>query len=218
MTEITLADLQASVRDTSAFNRLEDYYQLCKAFLELMQKMQPTRIISPTHNNYVFYQYDKTKITRPLNTSLFIESETEFDGAFQRFMSFIDDLKQHQGTILGLESARRYVETSEINRVVYTVQQSIGSIGDSFENPNQLGDKPSQQFDIKKVKITSLYPLNWNVIAVQAKGNDYTVYVNGTFLFTFTDKTYTSGAYLIDNASTSSGEIRADYNRFYQVP
>ena len=58
--------------------------------------MQPTRIISPTYNNYVFYQYDETygyKITRPLNTSLFIESETEFNGAFQRFKSFIADLK-----------------------------------------------------------------------------------------------------------------------------
>ncbi len=151
MTEITLVDLQASVRDTSAFNRLEDYYQLCKAFLELMQKMRPTRIISPTHNNYVFYQYDETygyKITRPLNTSLFIESETEFNGAFQRFMSFIADLKQHQDTILDRESARSYVETSEINRVVYTVQQSIGSIGDSFENPNQSRKRVGQLFEV----------------------------------------------------------------------
>lgn len=151
MKEITLVDLQASVRDTSAFNRLEDYYQLCKAFLELMQKMRPTRIISPTHNNYVFYQYDETygyKITRPLNTSLFIESETEFNGAFQRFMSFLADLKKYQDTILDRESARRYVETSEINRVVYTVQQSIGSIGDSFENPNQSRKRVGQLFEV----------------------------------------------------------------------
>lgn len=81
-----------------------------------------------------------------------------------------------------------------------------------------LGDQPTQQFDIKKVKITSLHPSNWNVIAVQAKGKDYTVYVNGTFIFTFTDETYTSGAYIIDNASGSSGEIKIDYVRFYQVP
>jgi hypothetical protein len=151
MTEITLIDLQASVRDTSAFNRLEDYYQLCKAFLELMQKMRPTRIISPTHNNYVFYQYGETygyKITRPLNASLFIESETEFKDAFQRFMSFLADLKQHQDTILDRESVRRYVETSEINRVVYTVQQSIGSIGDSFENPNQSRKRVGQLFEV----------------------------------------------------------------------
>lgn len=151
MTEITLVDLQASVRDTSAFNRLEDYYQLCKTFLELMQKIQPTRIISPTHNNYVFYQYGEDygyRITRPLNTNLFIESESEFDAAFQRFILFLADLKRHQDTILDQESARRYFETSEINRVVYTVQQSIGSIGDSFENPNQSRKRVGQLFEV----------------------------------------------------------------------
>ncbi|MDW8148378.1 MAG: hypothetical protein RMJ48_19035 [Roseiflexaceae bacterium] len=151
MTETTLVDLQASVRDTSAFNRLEDYYHLYKAFLELMQKMRPTRIISPTHTNYVFYQYDATysyKITRPLNTSLFIESENEFDPAFQRFVSFLADLKQYRDTILDRENAKRYVKTLEINRVVYTVQQSIGSIGDSFQNPNQSRRRVGQLFEI----------------------------------------------------------------------
>ncbi|QIK38170.1 hypothetical protein GWK36_09485 [Caldichromatium japonicum] len=151
MKEITLVDLQTSVRDTSAFNRLQDYYQLCKAFLGLMQKMQPTCIISPTHNNYMFYQYDKDygyRITRPLNTNLFIESENEFNTAFQRFMSFLADLKRHQDAILDQESARRYIETAEINRVVYTVQQSIGSIGDSFENPNQSRKRVGQLFEV----------------------------------------------------------------------
>lgn len=151
MKEITLVDLQASVRDTSAFNRLEDYYQLCKNFLELMQKIRPTRIISPTHNNYVFYQYGKDygyRITRPLNTNLFIESESEFDAAFQRFILFLAELKRHQDTILDRESAREYVKTSEINRFVYTVQQSIGSIGDSFENPNQSRKRVGQLFEV----------------------------------------------------------------------
>ncbi|ACL25122.1 hypothetical protein [Chloroflexus aggregans] len=151
MKEITLVDLQTSVRDTSAFNRLQDYYQLCKAFLVLMQKMQPTRIISPTHNNYMFYQYNEDygyRITRPLNTNLFIESENEFNTAFQRFMSFLADLKQHQDAILNQEGARGYIETAEINRVVYTVQQSIGSIGDSFENPNQSRKRVGQLFEV----------------------------------------------------------------------
>lgn len=151
MTEITLVDLQASVRDTSAFNRLEDYYQLCKTFLELMQKIRPTRIISPTHNNYVFYQYGEDygyRITRPLNTNLFIESESEFDAAFQRFILFLAALKRYQDTILDQKSVRRYFKTSEINRVVYTLQQSIGSIGDSFENPNQSRKRVGQLFEV----------------------------------------------------------------------
>ncbi|NPV75506.1 MAG: hypothetical protein HPY59_03940 [Anaerolineae bacterium] len=151
MTEITLVDLQTSVRDTGAFNGLEDYYQLCNAFLVLMQRIQPTRIVSPTHSNYVFYQYDETygyKITRPLNTNLFIESESEFKAAFQRFVTFLADLKRYQDTIIDQESARRYIETSEINRIVYTIQQSIGSIGDSFENPNQSRKRVGQLFEV----------------------------------------------------------------------
>ncbi len=32
MTGINLVDLQASVRDTTAFNTLEDYFRLCKTF------------------------------------------------------------------------------------------------------------------------------------------------------------------------------------------
>jgi hypothetical protein len=56
MMEVTLEDLQASVRDTTAFNALEEYQRLCKDFLELITRIQPTRIISPTHNNYAFFQ------------------------------------------------------------------------------------------------------------------------------------------------------------------
>jgi hypothetical protein len=47
MTGITLADLQASVRDISAFGELGRYFTLCQAFLTLIGETQPTRIISP---------------------------------------------------------------------------------------------------------------------------------------------------------------------------
>ncbi|MGB9845761.1 MAG: family 16 glycoside hydrolase [Methanothermobacter tenebrarum] len=80
------------------------------------------------------------------------------------------------------------------------------------------GDKPHQQVDIKKARIGSLYPSNWNVLEVQAKGSDYAVYINGVFVFSFTDTAYASGAYIIDNAPNSSGEIKIDYLRFYQIP
>jgi hypothetical protein len=55
----TLADLQASVRDRSAFGELGHYFTLCHAFLMLIENTQPTRIISPTDHHYVFYQYDE---------------------------------------------------------------------------------------------------------------------------------------------------------------
>ena len=80
------------------------------------------------------------------------------------------------------------------------------------------GDKPSQQFDIKKARTTSLHSPGWNKIDVQAKGSVYTVYINNVFIFDFTDDAYLSGAFVIDNAPDSSGEIRVDYIRIFQVP
>jgi len=68
MTEAMLVDLQTSVQDRSAFDALADYFTLGEAFLGFLQRMQPTRIVSPSHHNYVFYQYGEThgyKITRP---------------------------------------------------------------------------------------------------------------------------------------------------------
>lgn len=76
MTAGSMGDLQASVLDKSAFTSLEDYLRLCSAFLDYAEDIQPTRIISPSHPNYVFFQYGQDhghKITRPLNSDLFLE-------------------------------------------------------------------------------------------------------------------------------------------------
>ncbi len=150
MTETTLADLQASVRDKSAFGTLSDYFTLCHAFLSFVQSAQPTRIISPSHHNYIFYQYDKTyghKITRPLNVDLFIESANEFRATFERLIAFLADLKQYQESTICQKSRKSYIESKEINKVVYTIQQAAGSIGDSFDNPNQSRKRIGQLFE-----------------------------------------------------------------------
>lgn len=150
MTEATLEDLQASVQDRSAFGALSDYFTLCEAFLRFVQRTQPTRIISPSHHNYIFYQYDETyshRITRPLNIELFIESAIDFRAAFERFISFLADLRQYQELAADRKGSKSYVESKEINKVVYTVQQSIGCIGDSFDNPNQSRKRVGQLFE-----------------------------------------------------------------------
>ncbi len=70
MKEITLGDLQESVQDKSAFKKLDDYFKICCAFLSFIEIAKPTRIVSPSYQNYIFYQYDEEyrhKITRPLN-------------------------------------------------------------------------------------------------------------------------------------------------------
>ena len=150
MSNPTLTDLQISVRDRSAFTRLVDYFTLCRAFLDLIERLQPTRIVSPSHHNYIFYQYDESyghKITRPLNTDLFMESSHDFRHATERFVAFLDDLRHHQETVAHRDINRGYIESNEVNRVIYTVQQSIGSIGDSFDSPNQSRKRVGQLFE-----------------------------------------------------------------------
>jgi hypothetical protein len=150
MTDVTLTDLQASVKDRSAFGNLDDYFTLCLAFLSLIEQTQPTRIISPSHHNYIFYQYSEAyshRITRPLNVNLFIESADGFKAAFERFNSFLADIRRYQDMAIDQKGIQRYVASNEANKVVYTVQQAVGSIGDSFENPNQSRKRVGQLFE-----------------------------------------------------------------------
>lgn len=150
MKEVTLGDLQESVQDRSAFGTLDDYVMICRAFLAFVERTRPTRIVSPSHLNYIFYQYGGdygNKITRPLNVELFIESVSDFDNMFERFITFLADLRRNQEAAIDRKSNQRYVESKEINKVVYTIQQSIGSIGDSFDNPNQSRKRIGQLFE-----------------------------------------------------------------------
>ncbi|MBN1977994.1 MAG: hypothetical protein JW918_11390, partial [Anaerolineae bacterium] len=150
MTIITLDDLQASVIDKSAFGELTHYFMPGHTFLTLLEQTQPTRIVSPTHHNYVFFQYGEThghRITRPLNTDLFIETADSFKSAFERFIVFLSDLKKFERAVADHTAKRGYLDSNEINKVVYTIQQSVGSIGDSFDNPNQCRKRVGQLFE-----------------------------------------------------------------------
>ena len=150
MKSATLDDLQVSVKDKSAFGKLDDYLTICHSFLSFVRKAHPTRIISPSHSNYVFYQYGKAygnKITRPLNIDLFFESPTGFKTAFEKFMDFLEDVRKYQETTVNRKVNKKFLDSKKINKVVYTIQQSIGSIGDSFDNPNQSRKRVGQLFE-----------------------------------------------------------------------
>jgi len=150
MTEPTLGDLQESVRDRSAFKDLDDYQVVVCAFLDLVARERPTRIVSPTHANYVFFQYAQSyghKITRPINSDLYIELATDFEPAFGRFRDFLGDLRKHHTAASDLAGNRKFLESRGIARIVYTLQQSIGCIGDSFDDANQSRKRVGQLFE-----------------------------------------------------------------------
>ncbi len=151
MTKISLADLQSSVVDTSAFGNLDDYSLICRALLDLFANTDPTRIVSPTDHNYMFFQYDGNfghRITRPINAELFIEAPRNFKSAFERFVSFLGDVKKYKDVSSRQKRIIEYCLTNESNKVIYTIQQSIGCIGDSFENPNQSRKRVGQLFEL----------------------------------------------------------------------
>ncbi len=150
MTPVTLGDLQESVRDRSAFTSLADYLAVGKAFLEFLARERPTRIVSPTQPNYVFFQYGGDfghKITRPLNTDLFIESDTSLVEEYERFVIFLSDLRQYQEMACDRLVQQQYLASRPVNRLVYTVQQIVGCICDTFDDTNQSRKRAGQLFE-----------------------------------------------------------------------
>jgi hypothetical protein len=113
MKSASLDDLQNSVQDRFAFGKLDDYSLLCQSFLNVLQNEPPTRIVSPSHSNYIFFQYPQSyshKITRPLNSDLFVENPDGFQKAFERFITFLSDLSKHKKSLAGQkpESVTRF--------------------------------------------------------------------------------------------------------------
>ena len=79
-----------------------------------------------------------------------------------------------------------------------------------------LGASSGKQEDIKSGNISSIIKLNeWNTISVAVRGNTYEITLNETLVFDFVDNTYTSGAFIIDNAGPD--EVKIDYVRIYAI-
>jgi len=146
---MTIAELQQKVRDKEGFPNLESYQQTCLSFLEIITRRELTRIVSPSTPNYVFFQFDEShghRITRPINTDLFLEDPETFSPAVHRFLEILELLRSARGDREHLLQ-RRHFDPLEIDRVIYTIQQSIGSVGDSFPDANQSRKRIGQLFE-----------------------------------------------------------------------
>ena len=145
-----LHDLQNMVTDSKAFPDLDAYFHVALSFLKFIEETKATRIISPTEQQYVFYQFGgdfQHRITRPLNTLLFWENARLLKDGFRRLLDFLSDLKAKGSAAAAMSKHRRLIRGNGINRAVYTVQQAIGSVSDSLENPNQARKRIGQIFE-----------------------------------------------------------------------
>jgi hypothetical protein len=146
---MTLRTLQKKVCDREAFKRIEEYEDVACRFLRFISKSQPTRIVSPSSHNFVFYQYGKTfghHITRPLNTDLFIEDEQRFKRVLRVFHDILCAVKKAGANSEKVLKAYGF-DPLDIDRIVYTIQQAVGSIGDSLPDPNQSRKRVGQIFE-----------------------------------------------------------------------
>jgi len=147
---MNLHELQETVRNREGFTSLDKYHDVCFAFLELLEQSRPTRIISPSDDKYIFFQFGKEfghKITRPLNAAIFSEKSRDFTREFAQFHNLLLDLKRSETKAVTKANHHKFIESRGINRVVYTIQQSIGSISDAFEDPNQSRKRVGQVFE-----------------------------------------------------------------------
>ena len=150
MKPVDIKDLQASVQDKEAFTTLDDFIKISTSFLATVSSLKPTRIVSPKDTAYIFYQYGKEigyRITRPINTNLFIEADVDLQRAWERLGDFLSDLHKHGASVVNSPGVSDYLRSGEINKVIYTTQQSIGCIGDSFTSPNQARKRIGQLFE-----------------------------------------------------------------------
>ncbi|MEK7841047.1 MAG: hypothetical protein AAB197_00105, partial [Deltaproteobacteria bacterium] len=144
-----IKQLQQKICNKEGFPDLDSYFAACKSFLEFLARVHPTRIVSPTSPNYIFFQYDKAhghRITRPLNADLFIEDAQTFERDLQHFRNILEVISTSRSD---REEAirKRKLEPSSIDKVVYTIQQSLGSVGDSLQNANQSRKRIGQLFE-----------------------------------------------------------------------
>ncbi len=148
-------DLQASLLDREGFTSLEEYEKFTTEFLVYLENADITRIVSPSHANYIFFQFSEGlshKITRPLNSDIYVSNKDEFKALFVSFCGLLADAVKYKQEFKNQPSYGDAVENNTINKIIYTIQQSIGCVSDSLDNNNQARKKVGQLFE-KLIKI-----------------------------------------------------------------
>ena len=146
-----LYSLQEFVRNPEAFSSLRRYFDAAVQFLEVLADTRPTRIVSPTEHDYIFFQFGEDfgyTITRPLNTEIFCQRKRGFSRGFNQLIELLADLSRKGPGAARMRKHQKFVAGRGIERVVYTIQQSIGSIGDTFENANQARKRVGMLFEL----------------------------------------------------------------------
>lgn len=118
-----LNELVSFASDKDNFRRPKDYATFCSNYLEFIHENLQAVIVSKNETHYRFFQYKEDghyNVTRPINSRLFLSTD-EFSDAAEMFISSFDNLKEINQD-----------ESENINKFVYTCQQSIGATLDAL--------------------------------------------------------------------------------------
>lgn len=147
---MTLEEMRKVVCNLKSLNSISEYYDLTHQYLTYLAKEKPTQIISPTNTNYRFFQYSKLfghKITRPLNFDLYEYRAGAFKTKFGRFNDLLTALRKRKRPLDMDSRPGSFVTSGGVDSIVYTIQQSIGTIADSLEDSNQARKRVGQLFE-----------------------------------------------------------------------
>lgn len=123
---MTLANLVSHATDKNRFHTIDNYITFCAKYLEFVETGLQARIISQNESHYQFFQYQKDgsfNITRPLNSRLMYDAES-FSNGVKKFKQTLEQLKDGEHPSDNLRQ--------NLNRTIYTVQQSIGAALDAL--------------------------------------------------------------------------------------
>ena len=121
----TLWELMSWVSQKGRFEKIEDYIEFSKCYLEFISTELQAEIVAQNENNYHFFQYKRDgeyNITRPVNGDLFLMlSDYEKTAkTFEKKLQHIRDIKDDER------------KRKDVNNFIYTTQQSIGCALDAL--------------------------------------------------------------------------------------
>lgn len=117
--------LALNATQLQAFNSIDAYADFCWQYLAYIHENLQAVIVARNETNYRFFQYNESaefSITRPINSNLMYGVE-EVDSAYSQFRYSLKHIREIENDLEARDN---------INRYVYTLQQSIGAALDAL--------------------------------------------------------------------------------------
>ncbi len=121
---------------------LEGYTELAVKIIEdLLDKITkriPAKTKSASHYHLLKVKTNGSKRVRPINTTLFIEDVDKLQAESETCLRLLDALRKERGTTPSIKKEfEKFIRNDGIDKVCYTIQQSVGIGLDLFVPDNQ---------------------------------------------------------------------------------